>query len=691
MFDLENEEIFVSRDVVFHEGKYHEFLHNDGTNPIAPAVPLHAEEGILVGDSYVNEDAARPEDHNAETIDHQEAAEGLEAQQEIPSIEQEHNDAENIDDHPWAELRGRSETDIDNSSIRPVRNRKPPAHLKDYVCHVTIDPPQQPTPTAPPGTIFPIEDFISYDRLSRTHKAFLASIDAEVEPRSYAQAMKDPRWQSAMAEEIKALEDNNTWSLVPLPPSKKPIGCKWVYKLKRKADGSIDRFKARLVAKGYSQIEGLDFHETFAPVAKLVSVRCLLTISLYKNWELHQLDVNNAFLHGDLDEEVYMQIPPGLRSSQPNMVCRLHKSLYGLKQASRNWFAKFASALKDYGFIQSMADNSLFTYTSGDIFMAILIYVDDLILAGNDSKQCDGFKRYLAGHFRIKDLGSLKYFLGIEVARNSDGLFLCQRKYTLDILTECGMLGARPSAFPMAQQHGLSVDSGEPLEDPTQYRRLIGRLIYLTITRPELCYSVHILSQFMQSPRQPHWNAAVRVLRYLKQNPGQGIFLRKPTSLQLAGYCDSDWASCPTTRRSVTGYFVTLGGCPVSWKTKKQNTVSRSSAEAEYRAMASATSELLWLRALLRSFNIHHAEPMQLFCDNQAALHIAANPVFHERTKHIEIDCHFIREHLKLGDIVTAHVSTRLQLADIFTKALGRDRFTFLLRKLDVLDIHAPT
>lgn len=301
----------------------------------------------------------------------------------------------------------------------------------------------------------------------------------------------------------------------------------------------------------------------------LLSVRCLLDISLYKNWELHQLDVNNVFLHGDLDEKVYMQVPLGLQVAQPNVVCQLHKSLYGLKQALRNWFTKFASALLEYGFVHSPTDHSLFTYSVGDKFMSILVHVDDLILASNDSEQCRAFKAYLADCFRIKDLGPLKYFLGIEVTCNSSGLFLCQRKYILDILTECGVLGAKPSSFPMEQQHCLSADTGELMEDPTKYRQLIGHLIYLTITRPKLCYSVHILSQFMQNPQRPHWDAAILVVRYLKQNSGQDIFLRRPSSLCLTAYCDFDWASCPMTRRSVTGYFVMLGGCPISWKTKK--------------------------------------------------------------------------------------------------------------------------
>ncbi|PKI35625.1 hypothetical protein CRG98_044079 [Punica granatum] len=242
----------------------------------------------------------------------------------------------------------------------------------------------------------------------------------------------------------------------------------------------------------------------------------------------------------------------------------------------------------------------------------------------------------------------------------------------------------------MEQHHRLSTSSSDLLTDPAKYRRLIGRLIYLTITRPEISYSLHILAQFMQEPRQDHWDAAIRVLRYLKQSPGHGIFLR-PTSLKLEAFSDSDWASCPLTRRSITGYFIMLGGCPVSWKTKKQTTVSRSSAEAEYRAMAATVSEVIWLRNLLSSLEVKLTTPTPLFCDNQAALHIAANPVFHERTKHIEIDYHFVREHLKSSVVATDYLPTRLQLADIFTKALGCDRFRFLLSKLGIRDPHAPT
>ncbi|KAK2989742.1 hypothetical protein RJ640_030235 [Escallonia rubra] len=339
----------------------------------------------------------------------------------------------------------------------------------------------------------------------------------------------------------------------------------------------------------------------------------------------------------------------------------------------------------------SQSDHSLFTFTRQGSFLAVLIYVDDVIVTGTDSAKISWLKHYLDTKFHIKDLGKLKYFLGIEVARSSDGIMLSQRKYVLDILTECGLTGCKPSSSPMAEQHQLDLNSGELCDDPGQYRRLIGRLLYLTITRPDISYVVHILSQFMHKPRRPHYDAAIRVLRYLKNSPGQGILLSSNSSLSLRAYCDADWAGCPTTRRSTTGYIVFLGSSPISWRSKKQSIVSRSTAEAEYRAMATTASEIIWLLRLLSDLGVSHQNPVSLFCDNQAALHIVANPVFHERTKHIEIDCHFVRHHTQSKALLPRPISSQYQLADIFTKALGQERFHILLGKLGISNIHAPT
>ncbi|KAI3808618.1 hypothetical protein L1987_24573 [Smallanthus sonchifolius] len=391
-------------------------------------------------------------------------------------------------------------------------------------------------------------------------------------------------------------------------------------------------------------MEGVDYHETFALVAKLVTVRTLLAVAMKKDWIIHQLDVNNAFLHGDLDEEVYMKVPQGFSKEGETRVCRLRQSLYGLKQASRNWYHKFTKFLLSLDFKQSKADHSLFTYQKGGIYVAILIYVDNVIIVGNNAEKIQQTKQQLDEEFSVKNLGPLKYFLGIEVAKTSDRLVLSQRKYTLDILKDSGMLGCRPSAFPFEQ--GTKLDKGEEQArvDVTQYRRLVGRLLYLQATRPDITYAVNVLSQFVANPRRNHSEAANRVLRYLKGMPGQGILLPWEGQPVLTAYCDSDWLGCPFTRRSRTIYLLILGGSPISWKTKKQSVVSRSSAEAEYRAMASTVSEILWVRWLLKDMQVHITTPTLLFCDNQAARHIANNLVYRERTKHVEMDCYFVRE-----------------------------------------------
>ncbi|RVW75421.1 Retrovirus-related Pol polyprotein from transposon RE1 [Vitis vinifera] len=420
-----------------------------------------------------------------------------------------------------------------------------------------------------------------------------------------------------MSTELQALERNNTWEMVPLSPGHKPIGCRWVYKIKYHSDGTIERYKARLVAKGYTQVAGIDYQETFSPTAKLTTLRCLLTVAASKNWYIHQLDVHNAFLHGNLQEEVYMTPPPGLRRQGENLVCRLRKSIYGLKQASRNWFSTFTATVKSAGYIQSKADYSLFTKSQGNKFTAILIYVDDILLT--------------------------------EFSRSKKGIFMSQRKYALDILQDTGLTGVKPEKFPMEQNLKLTDEDGELLHDPSRYQRLVGRLIYLTVTRPDIVYSVRTLSQFMNTPRKPHWEAALRVLRYIKGSPGQGLFLPSENNLTLSAFCDSDWGGCRMSRRSVSGYCVFLGSSLISWKSKKQTNVSRLSAEAEYRAMANTCLELTWLRYILKDLKVELDKPAPLFCDNQAALYIVTNPVFHERTKHIEIDCHIVREKFKLG------------------------------------------
>ncbi|CAL1387707.1 unnamed protein product [Linum trigynum] len=377
-----------------------------------------------------------------------------------------------------------------------------------------------------------------------------------------------------------------------------------------------------------------------------------------------------------------MRIPQGFAAPGDTRVCRLNKSLYGLRQASRNWYHKFTQALGELQFRPSPADHSLFIYERGSTHLVSLIYVDDVLLAGNDMEFISRVKKFLHQHFSIKDLGNLRYFLGIEVTRSPHDIVLSQQKYTLDILSDVGITACRPSAFPVEQNHHLTRPSSDALVGASSYRRLVGRLLYLTVMRPDIAYNVNVLSHFVQAPRQLHLDAVHRILHYLKSSPGQGLFFPANRSLDLVAYCDADWGGCESTRRFTTGFFISLGGAPVSWRSKKQHVVARSSAKVEYRAMASKVSEVIWLRWLLSERGVPQPAATPLHCDNQAALHIAANPVFHERTKHVEIYSYFVRECVQSGHIVPLKVISHLQLADLFTKGLGADRFCFPLSKL---------
>lgn len=405
---------------------------------------------------------------------------------------------------------------------------------------------------------------------------------------------------------------------------------------------------------------------------------------------MSQKDVTNAFLHGDLEEEVFMKLPPGHpQSGNPNLVCKLHKSIYGLKQSPRAWHAKFSTALETLGFSKSSADSSLYVRFGKIEKLAVLIYVDDLIITGDNIDSINQFKKQLQHRFPVKDMGPLKYFLGIEMATSSKGLFLNQRKYIMDLLEDTNMVHTKPVATPLDSKLKLN-SPRELLKSPTYYHKLVGKLIYLTITRPDISFAVSLVSQHMHSPTTYHLSLVKRILRYLKGTIGRGIMMTRNGHTNITGYTDSDWAGNSVDHRSTTGYCVFVGGNLVSWKSKKQLVVARSSAEAEYRAMATTACELVWLKSLLDDLRCSSRTPITLFCDNQAAMHIAANPVFHERTKHIEVDCHYIRQQVQSKFIHTCYVRSNDQLADVFTKVMSSAQFSRLLSKLGSINLLDP-
>jgi histone deacetylase 1/2 len=493
------------------------------------------------------------------------------------------------------------------------------------------------------------------------------------EPNSVQEALANSKWKQAMEAEFDALKKNKTWRLVPSKSGQNIIDCKWVYKIKRKADGSIDRYKARLVAKGFKQRYGIDYEDTFSPVVKIATVRLVLSIAVSRGWCLKQLDVQNAFLHGVLEEEVYMKQPPGFESDEtPHYVCKLDKAIYGLKQAPRAWYSRLSNKLISLGFVASKSDTSLFIYNRGGIMIYILIYVDDIIVTSNDPKAVTALLADLREDFALKDLGMLHYFLGIEVKEEQGGITLSQGKYAQDLLKRVGMADCKPCTTPLSASEKLSSYEGTPLssEDGTRYRSVVGALQYLTITRPDLSYAVNRVCQFLHAPTTIHWTAVKRILRYIRYTIKMGLHIHKAAVPSLSAFSDADWAGDVDDRRSTGGFAIFFGPNLISWSARKQPTVSRSSTEAEYKAMANATAELIWLEQLLTELGIKLRRPAILWCDNLGATYLSANPVFHARAKHIEIDFHFVRERVLRKQLQVRFISTRDQLADGFTKAL---------------------
>ncbi|KAM5572540.1 hypothetical protein ABKV19_012545 [Rosa sericea] len=508
----------------------------------------------------------------------------------------------------------------------------------------------------------------------------VSDISDVVEPRSFKAASGKSEWDQAMLEEIEALNKQGTWSLVPCPKNRNIVGSKWIYKVKKNPDGSVSRYKARLVAQGFSQTKGLDYDETFSPVVRHSTVRVILALAAMNNWELRQLDVKNAFLHGDLKEEVYMAQPQGfVDSMHPDYVCLLRKSLNGLKQAPRAWNEKFTSFLPSLGFTFSHSDPSLFIRHTAGGMIALLLYVDDIVITGSDTAGIHEVISELSMVFDMKDLGALSYFLGLEVTKVQQGIFLSQTKYAKDLLAKTGMDAIKACSSPCLPHYQMTKDQGTPLKDPTVYRSIVGALQYLTFTRPDMAYAVNTVCQFMTNPTDIHYAAVKRILRYLQGSLHKGLFYSSSGALNntvcVNAFCDADWAGEVIHRRSTTGFVVYLGLCPVSWQSKKQGSVSRSSTESEYRSLANTAAEISWIRHLLCDLKVKIPRAPLLKCDNLSALALASNPVFHSKIKHLDNDFHFVRERVQHNDLCLEYVSTTEQTADILTKGLSSPIF----------------
>ena len=513
------------------------------------------------------------------------------------------------------------------------------------------------------------------------HYSFVSSL----EPAKVDEALEDPDWVMAMHEELNNFTRNKVWSLVERP-NQNIIGTKWIFRNKQDEDGQVIRNKARLVAQGYTQVEGLDFGETYAPVARLEAIRILLAYASHHDFKLYQMDVKSAFLNGPITEQVFVAQPPGFEDLKfPNHVYKLHKALYGLKQAPRAWYECLRDFLVKKGFEIGKIDSTLFTKRVDNDLFICQIYVDDIIFGSTNKSFSEEFGKMMAKKFEMSMMGELKFFLGFQIKQLKEGTFICQTKYTKDMLKKFDMESAKPIRTPMQINGHLDLNIEGKSIDTKVYRSMIGSLLYLCASRPDIMLSVCMCARFQAAPKECHLVAVKRILRYLIHSSNLGLWYPKGSNFDLIGYSDSDYAGCKVDRKSTSGTCQFLGRSLVSWASKKQNSVALSTAEAEYISAGSCCAQLLWMRQTLRDYGIN-VENVPLLCDNESAIKIANNPVQHSRTKHIDIRHHFLRDHVAKGDIEISHVRTEKQLADIFTKPLDEHRFCELRNELNILD-----
>jgi hypothetical protein len=488
-----------------------------------------------------------------------------------------------------------------------------------------------------------------------------------------------------MVEELRAIEENNTWELIELPSGRSAIGLKWVFKVKKNEHGDVVRHKARLVVKGYAQRQRVDYDEVFAPVARLEAVRLLLALSADEGWQVHHMDVKTTFLNGELQEEVYVQQPPSfIQPGQEHKVLRLHKALYGLHQAPRVWNLKLDEKLSMLGFIKCNADHAIYCRGGKGERLIMGVYVDDLVITGSNNKSIHKFKQVMSTVFRMSALGLLTYYLGIEVKQSDEGISLSQGSYAKKILEKGGLLDCNPCQVPMQSKLKLRKESNFVLVDAIVYRSLVGSLRYLVNTRPDLAFSVGYVGRYMEEPHEDHLAAVKHILRYIAGTMGVGVFYprRRGERAELHGYSDSDLIGDLDSRKSTSGVLFFLGMSPVSWQSTKQRVVDLSSCEAEYIAAATAACQGVWLARLLSELKDADVEVPVLRVDNKSTISLVRNPVHHDRSKHIDIRYHLIWEYEQTCQIAVDFIRTEGQLGDILTKPLCKIKFQELYNKI---------
>ena len=517
-------------------------------------------------------------------------------------------------------------------------------------------------------------------------------------PRTLAEAMKRPdreHWWAAAMEEVDALEQNGTFTVRERTPQDRPIGSRWVLRVKRNADGSIERYKGRVVAKGYSQRPGFDFAETFAPTAKWAALRAILALAALEDMEVESVDISSAFLNGELDRDITMTVFEGLPEMRPELfpkptkhlsdwVLELNKALYGLKQSPRQWHKKLHSVMSEMGFERVQCDNSIWVFKKESTRVIVPVYVDDMTIVARTKTDIGWVKTELRKRFKLRDLGPVSFLLGVHITRNrsSKSLSLSQRQCILDILSKIGMADYNPVSTPLDPSHKLSTlqspqtdaEAAEMRSIP--YREAVGSLMYLAIaTRPDIAYAVGVLSRFSSNPGMAHWKAVKHLFRYLQGTKDIKLtYAPDPLHKTLfTTYCDADYAGNPDSLRSTSGFVVKMGTGAVSWASRLQAMNTLSTTEAEYISAVSAAQEMLWLRNLFTELGFP-VSGLPLFIDNMSALSVAKNPEHHGRMKHLDLRFYWLRDVVHSGAIDVLHVPTLEQPADILTKALGKNK-----------------
>lgn len=507
--------------------------------------------------------------------------------------------------------------------------------------------------------------------------------DDESDPQSISEARRSKHWTewlSAIHTELESLKAKGVYEEIhSLPPNRKAIQCKWVLHIKRDKHGCVSRFKARLVAKGFTQIPGQDFSFTFAPVARWDTIRSLLCITAINDLELRQLDVKTAYLNGPLDEEIYMKAPDGFGMSSPYW--RLHKGLYGLRQAGRQWYLTLHQAYSDLGFMCCQSDWSAYTRRSSSSFSMSATSVDDILIASDSKAESDLATRQINEKFSITDSGDAEWILGCRITRQRSKrlLMIDQSQFVSTILHDFSMDRCNPVQTPcpkfrltseMCPQNDAERESAALLP----YRALVGKCMYLsTCTRPDISYAVRDLARFMSNYGKQHYEAAKHLLRYLQGTKSRGIIYGNSDDMSpvFRSFTDSDWAMSDG-RKSISGYVILCGGGPITWSSKQQTIVALSSCEAEYISCMHCARQIIWLRTLFHELGFTQDIPTLLYCDNQGTVVCTHDPHSHSRMKHIDIRVHFIRDCVNHGFIDVQHIPGIQNPADLLTKPLEK-------------------